>query len=700
MRREKMIKTLTTKLLVTFFLFFTFLAVTALPVYALHPDCEIGDPGIADLEDQIECAIVKGLEYISGHQQAGGEWNDGYGNLAGTGLMCVKYFDRADDLGQNPYDSTEFMYAANLINAINYIASHLISGDSGELRADNSSYRTYSTGIAAMCFAAAAKADGTRTATTGAGVRTYAEILQGLLNWVIGNQQTGGCAEGGWYYREKEENPTWGDNSISGYATMGLGFGQSLSAVAIPAAALSHLDVFINTVQHSSSDAYDGGSRYGGPLGSFPNCSSGYDWINALKTGNLLYEICLVEPPETSTRVDRALTFLETFWTSTAGQSNGGGWIGNYQAMFTMMKGLQGCGIDLLNLDGGSDRDDEWFDEVAQWIVNDQEPDGSFVQDTGRGNTIVNAGWALLTLEKGVPIISTPYAIMGELSVILHNGAKVTSTLDYQADVASNGIFRAGTNAYVEGEVSSILDFTLRDGAKMNKSIVTGGNLTLLRSTFIGEKGDAREDALLGPGARIMDTLTVSLTSNVKLGKKAYVGGGIIYGVPREPVEVILPTCTCTPPASSSDVPVQTGPNEFTVPPGDYDEPIAFADGVKVIFPGGEYHFESLKFGINNYIELQNPVVFHVVTGLNIGNGTRMSLTSGDPKKVIYRLGDNALAKTGTSSLVIGTLCGPTAEVILRDGSRLEGAVYAKSVLLGINGHITVAPAARSDLEP
>lgn len=386
---------------------FVMLAVASLvfapAAFAVHPDCALGQPGIGTLDEQIECAIQKGLAWATSQQSANGSWNDGYSSVAATGLYCVKYIDRAQDLGVDPFDEAAYEYADDLLQAVGHLAAQLVPGDPGELKVLGS-YTTYATGIAAMCFASAAGANPEGTATVGGTVRSYGEITNGLAAWLTGNQQVGGCATGGWYYNEKENYPSWADNSISGYATMGLGFAQSLTDYTIPADALNRLDSFVDNVQRDGG-AYDGGSIYGAVWsGTPPNqCSStfGATWINILKTGNLLYELCLLEDPETSSRVARARAFLEQFWTQAPGDRDGGGWIGDYQAMFTMMKGLEGCGIESLNLPGEEGTD--WFARVAAWIVENQRTDGSFYDGNSRGTPVLDTAWALLTLEKAVP---------------------------------------------------------------------------------------------------------------------------------------------------------------------------------------------------------------------------------------------------------------------------------------------------------
>ena len=145
-----------------------------------------------DLDDEVECAINNGLTYLAGVQQPNGAILD-QDNIASTGLYCVKLFDRARELRVDPF-SADFEYADELLAAIGYVASQIIAGDEGELRT-SSGNRTYTTGIAAMCFSAS-NAPG-RTVSTGTGDKTYSEIANGLVTWLNNNQQKSGCGQGG-----------------------------------------------------------------------------------------------------------------------------------------------------------------------------------------------------------------------------------------------------------------------------------------------------------------------------------------------------------------------------------------------------------------------------------------------------------------------------------------------------------------------
>lgn len=76
------------------------------------------------------------------------------------------------------------------------------------------------------------------------------------------------------------------------------------------------------------------------------------------------------------------------------GKSEDGSTTSNYQAAYTLMKGLEVYNIE--KLDGM-----DWFDDMSTEIVNEQNADGSW-PTCEWGNNILCTSWALLTIEKAV----------------------------------------------------------------------------------------------------------------------------------------------------------------------------------------------------------------------------------------------------------------------------------------------------------
>lgn len=214
-----------------------------------------------------------------------------------------------------------------------------------------------------------------------------------MMNWMADAQNDSDCGIGGWAYGPNWQN--WADNSNSGYASLGIGLAnmpifEGGFGIPIPASVITGLDTYITNSQVVGGQ-YTGGSLYNPCWGMNPG------WVNILKTGNLLYEMAIVGRLKTDASVQSAISFIETYWNNPGGVYDGGGWQGDYQAMFTMMKGLGAYGIEKLTV-AGSEID--WFDVVSTYIVNNQSPDGSWTGTAGETFfPIIDTPWALLTLE-------------------------------------------------------------------------------------------------------------------------------------------------------------------------------------------------------------------------------------------------------------------------------------------------------------
>jgi hypothetical protein len=346
----------------------------------------------AATEAEIEAAISDGLAWLASQQLANGSWDDsgGYVPVSTTGLAVLKLEDRAKELGKNPFDANDYEYANNVINGLDFIFSGAISDANGVHFSDSGVYDVYSTGIAMMAVAASNQPS--RVITTGVlNGQTYQAALQGMMDWAAYAQNDVGCEIGGWGYGANDTG--FSDNSNSGYATLGIGFANIAPpkgfGISIPAGVLAGLDTFITNVQVVGG-LYDGGSIYN------PCWSSGPDWVNTLKTGNLLYQMALSGRIESNSSVQAAVGFIENYWGASAGECDGCGWLGDYQAMFAMMKGLEAYGIETLTVG-------DWFDQVSTYIVDNQNADGSWTHTTGESpSTTLDTAWALLTLEKVV----------------------------------------------------------------------------------------------------------------------------------------------------------------------------------------------------------------------------------------------------------------------------------------------------------
>jgi hypothetical protein len=165
-------------------------------------------------------------------------------------------------------------------------------------------------------------------------------------------------------------------------------FGIDISAV------YPGLQNFVNSIQNKiPGDPLYGGSEY----------YIGGGWENILKTGSLLYQFAMLSTPEADEDVQAAIKFIENYW----GAGVDTGWTDHRQAMFCMMKGLEAYNVVLLDLDGDTIPETDWFDLVSSHLLATQNPDGSWPTDYWAGQE-ASTTWALLTLERTVVIPNNP----------------------------------------------------------------------------------------------------------------------------------------------------------------------------------------------------------------------------------------------------------------------------------------------------
>lgn len=350
----------------------------------------------AATEDEIEQSIIEGLAWLAPQQLGDGSWNN---NPGITGLVLLKFIDRAKELGYDDPEDPNYEYSQNVKDGLTYLDSKLITVGVGTGYDGNNNGNmtnlggTYYTGIAAMAYSANPGTD--------------PDLVQDLTDWLVNAQCTDDTAaqNGVWGYSGFS---CYGDNSNTGYATLGLGFAINAGAT-IPDSTKTALSSYVDYIQNDpgntddgTEDDPDGGSGYSGP--SY--------WVNSLKTGNLIYEAVLSGDEPDSARILDAVDYIYRHWNDDIE-----GWLGGsyplytpyntqYQATFAIMKGLESIVLEDLN---GTD----WFDEMSTVIVNDQALDGrwtgcpAYVRPSGNPSYLQSdelcTAWALLTLEKVIP---------------------------------------------------------------------------------------------------------------------------------------------------------------------------------------------------------------------------------------------------------------------------------------------------------
>lgn len=392
----------------------------------------VGQPTSAATDEQIEQAITDGIAWIASTQQPDGRWGGHFQMYtAETCFALIKLQDRAFELGyDSPFDPA-YEYVDEILLGWQYVlhdslpdprttAVPIAVQTHGDPDTNGNGYGVqfeniwgglthYTTGVCMMAMASTGDPsrpnDGGLDFDGDLAPDTYGQLMQEAVDFLAFGQTDGPNGQGGWDYYPHNNEGGRADNSVSGYVTLGLAAAQNFGAT-VPQFVFDELEIWVNYIQYSSADLWDGVSGYDSP----------FSWWNVLKTGNLLFEMKLVgDDPSTSPRFLRALAYIERFWQDASQEPGWGYALGqpSYQAMFTLMKGLEFSNVPLIDTDGDSARDDDWFNQepptappqdFASVIVSQQLADGSWPGGCFWGNPHLCTVWALLTLEKISPV--------------------------------------------------------------------------------------------------------------------------------------------------------------------------------------------------------------------------------------------------------------------------------------------------------
>jgi len=375
----------------------------------------MGPATMAATQAQINASITAGIAWLAPLQQAGGNWPGSYAADTGFALAALEHY--AEKLGKTPLDPT-YAHATRVQDGLNYLFSSATYDAANSWVywnvGGNNSYQT------GPCLMAIARSGAPSAIVNVSGCAlngfTYLQVAQMAVDWLGSAQITSGDGTGAWYYTK---GSTTGDQSATGWVTMGLGYAAHSMGCTLPAGLLTRLATWNEFIQCHTAGPDFGGAAY---------TSSYIGWYNVYKTGHLLFAQGFCGSTIASQRVLDALTFMNAHWadlTNGSNSSNDYGWRGNppgilpsYIATAAASKGFTELEIETFN---GHD----WYFDFADVIVTNQYGDGHWLGGGHGEDNHRSTCWALLTLLRATshfpPMVTTNAADnIGSSTATLH----------------------------------------------------------------------------------------------------------------------------------------------------------------------------------------------------------------------------------------------------------------------------------------
>ena len=177
--------------------------------------------------------------------------------------------------------------------------------------------------------------------------------------------------------------------------TLGLAFAEATTSppigcgFTVPQFVKDELSIWIDYIQNDvNGDANDGGSGY----------EWSESWVNTLKTGSLLQQMAFFGDTVATPRVQDALDYLHRHWNDQDQDPGWKGWLelgsSNYQATFTIMKGMNAFGLETFG-----DPPINWATDFETELLAEQMEDGLWPY-CNWGDPVLCTTWALLTLQR------------------------------------------------------------------------------------------------------------------------------------------------------------------------------------------------------------------------------------------------------------------------------------------------------------
>jgi uncharacterized repeat protein (TIGR01451 family) len=390
--------------------------------------------------EEIQNSTTNGTEWLADQQNADGSF--GTSDFIGTTDFAVlKLETHATEQSISPFDPS-YQYSDEVQDGLNYLFSQAKTVAIGVQPDGNpdsngdgigvyfgsgiNDYRViYQTGIALAALTASEAPDRVVN-VPGSPVngQTYKQVAQNVVDFLAWAQTDSGLRDGGWYY---VPNTDYSDNSVSGYAVLGLVYATSPANgfnCTVPAFVKTELSKWADYIQSDTT----GGSGYTDPEDYY---------ANVYNTGNLIVEFAFIGDESSSPRVTAAINYLVTNWNAPGSGYNDIGWrettpadVTNYIATYSIMKAVQTFNLDTI---GGID----WYQDFANAILPEQNADGSWPMSKWATNPVLSTAWALLTLEKAAPPVKSADI---ELTKTVNNTQpQVGNTIQYTLIINNRG---------------------------------------------------------------------------------------------------------------------------------------------------------------------------------------------------------------------------------------------------------------------
>ena len=359
------------------------------------------DPGGYPLP--ASCTAVDAFQ-LHGYKANGNYHGDPYVETVQRGLNYMLYNTYAFNIGMQDHGDPDYDHPVDGKNGIGLVMNQ--SASASDTR------QTYIGGICMNALASSTLRN--RTADVGRDYvknRTYAEIVQDMVDFFAWGQVDSGSGRGGWRYYANYNGSDMSTTQWPPLAMIAAEDDQNMDSV-VPQFVRDELPYFLNQTYYTSCNSNHGGHGY----------SYQSNYLNVTKAAAGLICRDFLSTPLDDPLFQGSLGFLYRHWNDTGGEWTYQRVFGNSYVMYGVMKAMRDPEPDIYRINNydcisGEQTDDDfdWYYTpagqanmgLATYIVADQHADGSWDDSTGP-NRVYDAfatGWRVLTLLEGVTIL-------------------------------------------------------------------------------------------------------------------------------------------------------------------------------------------------------------------------------------------------------------------------------------------------------